>query len=443
MRKIESKNALIPSLVIGIVSGILVLFFSFYAIRTLEIQNTQQERLKVMEQFLRFQTEAELTIKESIHLLEGYLAYIEVTPDLSEIDSSSYLDRLLQEKDTLIRNIGILENTTMIWNYPRQGNDSIIGTDFAQVELQKDDILRVKNQNEKIFIGPVDLLQGGTGFIVRMPINKNGTYWGQISIVLDAIKYMHYIESLAENAQLNIVVYNIADYPTSSIYGDEGILAREGLELNINLLDSTWRIATEPIDGWDESKPFFFALRILSSIFSLVIGTLMFLLLSTRSKIKQQANTDALTQLKNRHALGADLKQYKVTKKAESLIGIMFDINYFKQINDQFGHDSGDQVLKRFAKKLVELPYPKKQIYRLGGDEFLLFLISENSVPDIETLRKQLIFIHKNDTHTFEVVPSIGIASFPEEASDLEDVIKLSDQRMYADKDQNRTPAHL
>jgi diguanylate cyclase (GGDEF)-like protein len=443
MRRIESTNSLIPSLVIGAVSGFLVLFFSFYAIRTLEIQNTQQERLKVMEQFLRFQTEAELTIKESIHLLEGYLAYIEITPDLSEIDSSSYLDRLLQEKDTLIRNIGILENTTMIWNYPREGNDSIIGTDFAQVELQRDDILHVKNQGEKIFIGPVDLLQGGTGFIVRMPIAKDGTYWGQISIVLDAIKYMHYIESLAKDAQLNIVVYNLADYPISSIYGDDSILEREGLELDINLLNNTWRIATEPIDGWNESKPFFFTLRILSSVFSLIVGTLMFLLLSTRSKIKKQANTDALTQLRNRHALGADLEQYKIAKKSESIIGIMFDINYFKQINDQFGHDSGDQVLKRFAKKLVELPYPQKQVYRLGGDEFLLFFISENSPPNIENLRDQLIFIHKNDTHTFRVVPSIGIASFPEEASNLEDVIKLTDLRMYADKDRNRAPAHI
>lgn len=68
-----------------------------------------------MEKFLRFQTEAEITINESIALLQGYLSFIETTHDISEEESNVFLDNLLTSKKTIIRNIGIEV-------YPEDGN---------------------------------------------------------------------------------------------------------------------------------------------------------------------------------------------------------------------------------------------------------------------------------------------------------------------------------
>ncbi len=98
---------------------------------------------------------------------------------------------LIQSNSKLIKNISVLKDTTIVYAYPLKGNEAVIGKNLAFIAAQKGNVLKVKKNMTPIFQGPVNLVQGGTGFISRIPvILEDGTYWGQISIVINGEELM-------------------------------------------------------------------------------------------------------------------------------------------------------------------------------------------------------------------------------------------------------------
>ncbi|BES65034.1 diguanylate cyclase [Gottschalkiaceae bacterium SANA] len=422
--------------------SIILMSLSLFLLQSATENSQKQERLDLMNQIIQFQANAEISIQESIYLLEGYMAYVETNPQLTDRESEAFLGYLLKNKKTLIRNIGVLQNTTIIWNYPQEGNEESIGVDLTEIDDQKVDVLLVKENGESTFRGPVKLLQGGLGFIARLPLSRFGEYWGQISIVMDADQYKTNLEQIAKEAGLNIAVYNAEQFPTNPFYGDPAIYERNSLLLNFNILNSHWLVAAEPIDGWQSSIPFFKEMRLIFMIISLMIGLMVFIIMHTRHQLKYQALTDPLTHLGNRHALNMQMDKISNATKQLPVTVFMFDINSFKQINDRYGHDVGDQVLVTFADQLNQLPCKQKKVYRLGGDEFLVILIEslKNCKLSLDTtsIRELLSFTLETIHPPTQIVPSIGIVQLPDEENSLKKAIEMADRRMYEDKDAMR-----
>ena len=149
---------------------------------------------------------------------------------------------------------------------------------------------------------------------------------------------------------------------------------------------------------------------------------------------------DLLTGLPNR-ALFYDRLEHGLeqAKRHEWSFAVMFlDLDNFKQINDKYGHDVGDQVLLRVAKKLKENTRSDDSICRLGGDEFLYLLMEVEDAKEVTKIVKKLLAefelpcddIAKN----LVIKLSIGIALFPNNADNLTDLIKSADVAMYAAK---------
>jgi diguanylate cyclase (GGDEF)-like protein len=442
MKHPVTKKQFVHVLFIGSAVSMLLISLSLFLLHSASENIQKQERLDLMNQLVQFQANAEISIQESIYLLEGYMAYIETNPQLTDRESEAFLGYLLKDKKTLIRNIGVLENTTIIWNYPQEGNEESIGVDLAEIDDQKNDVLLVKEKGENTFRGPVNLLQGGLGFIARLPLSRFGEHWGQISIVMDADQYKKDLERIAKEAGLNIAVYNADQYPTNPFFGDPTILDRNGLLLNLNILNSYWLVAAEPIEGWRSSFPFFAEIRLIFIIISLMIGIMVFMILHTRQQLQYQALTDPLTHLGNRHALNKQINKIASATKQLPVTVFMFDINSFKQINDRYGHDIGDQVLVAFANQLNELPCERKKVYRLGGDEFLVILLESlkncSLSLDAATIRELLSFPLETVDPPTQIVPSVGIVQLPDEENSLEKAIAMADRRMYEDKDAMR-----
>ena len=434
-----TKKQFLHSIFIGSVVTTLLITLSLFLLHTAAENNQKQEKLDLMNQLLQFQAKAESSIQESIYLIEGYMAYMETNPQLTNRESEAFLGYLLKDKKTLIRNIGVLQNTTIIWNFPHKDNEGAIGIDLAKVENQKSDVLLVKKNGENTFRGPINLLQGGLGFIARLPLTRFGEYWGQISIVMDADQYKRNLEMIAKEAGLNIGVYNADKFPTNPFFGDPTILERNGLLLNLNILNSHWLITAEPIEGWQSSIPFFAEMRLIFILISLMIGFLVFIILHARHQLTYQALTDPLTHLGNRHALNMQMDKIANATNQLPVTVFMFDINSFKQINDRYGHDIGDQVLIAFADQLDNLPCEEKRVYRLGGDEFLVILIEAlkncSLSLDAATLRNHLSFPLETVDPPTQIVPSVGIVQLPHEEYSLKKAIALADRRMYEDKD--------
>ena len=163
-------------------------------------------------------------------------------------------------------------------------------------------------------------------------------------------------------------------------------------------------------------------------------------------KMKQtQGTRDYLTSLYNR-SLCDEYLQYLFSHKHQGFFvgGILLDIDKFKEINDRFGHDMGDRVLRLFVRMLKESVSKDWLISRYGGDEFILL----SEIGSLEFVQEAVISLqegldHMNSKHQIPVplCMSIGYgidAEIPE-ANPLS-FVKLLDKRMYNDKDAHRKP---
>lgn len=163
------------------------------------------------------------------------------------------------------------------------------------------------------------------------------------------------------------------------------------------------------------------------------------------AKYQYLAQTDTLTSLLNRRAILNELEELweLASLKGQSFSLFMLDIDYFKNINDQYGHTAGDEVLKEFGAVLLEkFNNQSSYIARWGGEEFMLLFANTNKDTSYE-LAQQLhdkTFTVNISTHPqpLEVGFSVG-ASLSDEALNLDDLLRLTDQRLHAAKENGRS----
>ena len=161
------------------------------------------------------------------------------------------------------------------------------------------------------------------------------------------------------------------------------------------------------------------------------------------ARIQRLAYFDALTGLPNRLLLG-DRCQHalRVAQRAHQPVALMFlDLDHFKNINDSLGHRVGDEVLVELATRLKATVREQDTVSRLGGDEFVLLLPDTDAagaahVAD-KLIRAALLPIQIEE-HELTVTPSIGIALYPKDGSDLDELSKCADAAMYQAKGEGR-----
>ena len=156
--------------------------------------------------------------------------------------------------------------------------------------------------------------------------------------------------------------------------------------------------------------------------------------------LEKLARFDSLTGIYNR-GYGLELlsRQIKLSKRNKSTLLIAFlDIDGFKYINDNFGHDEGDRVLKKVTKLFKSTLREVDIICRMGGDEFLL-IFPDNSLgkaPLIkERLNKDVIQLNQTIKKNYQIMFSIGFSEYNfEKPLSINDLIRIADQSMYDEK---------
>ncbi|MGX5730778.1 putative bifunctional diguanylate cyclase/phosphodiesterase [Pseudoxanthomonas beigongshangi] len=156
--------------------------------------------------------------------------------------------------------------------------------------------------------------------------------------------------------------------------------------------------------------------------------------------LNHQAHHDALTDLPNRFLFRDRLNQAIAhARREDHRVGVLFlDLDGFKYINDTLGHQQGDNVLMAATRRIRRLLRETDTLARMGGDEFTLILPGMKSVADatrmadrcLETLRRPIPV----DGHELYVTASIGIALFPDDARDAEQLQRNADAAMYRAK---------
>lgn len=160
--------------------------------------------------------------------------------------------------------------------------------------------------------------------------------------------------------------------------------------------------------------------------------------------IWQQANFDHLTGLPNRHMFMDRLRQEtrKADRSAAFLALLFIDLDHFKEVNDQHGHAMGDAVLVEATRRIACCVRATDTLARLGGDEFTVILAGLDHVGSVERIAQSIIAalskaFELRGQHIF-VSASIGIALYPPDARDLDELLVRADQAMYASKNGGR-----
>ncbi len=164
----------------------------------------------------------------------------------------------------------------------------------------------------------------------------------------------------------------------------------------------------------------------------------------SRQQLEHIATHDTLTDLPNRVLLYDRLEvSISRVERSDSLGAVIFlDIDNFKDINDNFGHAYGDELLKICAKMLTTTLRSKDTVGRLGGDEFLIIIDEFYALEDVEDVAKKLLeifdkLIAVNDVE-FDLSVSMGIAIYPYNGTEVEKLINEADIAMYHVKQMGR-----
>jgi diguanylate cyclase (GGDEF)-like protein/PAS domain S-box-containing protein len=161
---------------------------------------------------------------------------------------------------------------------------------------------------------------------------------------------------------------------------------------------------------------------------------------NAEERILHLATHDALTDLP-RPVVAKDraLMALSLARRNEKSFAVMFvDLDGFKKVNDNYGHDAGDTVLKEVAKRLCSGVRQTDTVARIGGDEFLVILTELQEAGDAGRVAKKLIRIVSQPVAVgsahLSIGCSIGIATYPTNGGNIDQLIKLADDAMYSVK---------
>lgn len=160
--------------------------------------------------------------------------------------------------------------------------------------------------------------------------------------------------------------------------------------------------------------------------------------------ILNQANYDQLTKLPNRRLLNDRLEQeIKKSQREQSTTALLFvDLDRFKEVNDTLGHNMGDMLLIEAAARIKSCVRESDTVARLGGDEFTIILADmKDGLTIAHTAQKiidKLSQVFRLETHEAFVSASIGIAFYPDDATNIVELLKVADQAMYVAKSAGR-----
>lgn len=191
-------------------------------------------------------------------------------------------------------------------------------------------------------------------------------------------------------------------------------------------------------------------LTLLAAVVAPVIGTFGFMFMHQEkaySELTRMASVDSLTQIYNRHAI--EIKARDLFKRAnlsnQALSVMLVDLDKFKQINDEYGHAAGDQVLIDTAHLIRGILGPFDLVGRFGGEEFFVLLPNSN-LEQAQRLAQQMLkqiqsHTHRYGNHEFQITASIGVAQKQNNEDSFSATLKRADTAMYDAKKTGRNKA--
>lgn len=357
--------------------------------------------------------------------------------------------------DPAIMNILIAPSGVVSNVYPIEGNEAVIGLDFFSEGAGNLEAIMAKETGQLVLGGPFNAVQGGQVLVGRLPVyideaDGSRSFWGLVSVTL---KYPEALDGAGLN-ELKIQDFAFEIWRINPDNNDRQIISDSGhsytkktnyVEKRISIMNSEWYFRILPVKTWYQ-----FLETWISIIISICVSLLVAIVTQDNQKLKSLkgeleilSNIDSLTGIYNRrYFMESVVKKIDEVNRMNSVsFIIIIDLDHFKNINDSYGHQTGDKVLKEIAANVARTLRPYDLFARYGGEEFIIFIsdIDKESIMKLAERIRQSITMQPIDINgtLLNVYASLGVAKAAPD-NDLETAIKLADNALYKAKEEGR-----
>lgn len=341
-----------------------------------------------------------------------------------------------------VRNLAVAVGYRLTYVYPIKTNEKAVGIDYRDFPQQWPQIQQAIKTHQGVLSGPLDLVQGGRGLIYRYPIFIEGKYWGLLSTVINTDSFFKAAFNNLAESEYDFAL-RVKDSP-NVFYGNPNLFKNpKALISDSDLPNVQWQWAI--LQKTEKTSSLVLITRLMSVVISFLLAMLAYFFLSERKTLTSQAMHDSLTGLANRRLLNFRMAQtFAQAKRSDRLMAIMYiDVDHFKKLNDNFGHQIGDELLKTIAIKLSDCIRDVDTLSRVGGDEFVIVLEELHRKKDVSLIAEKIkecfsenIVVMKA---SIKITLSIGIAVYDHDSGEtLEGLMKKADIALYAAKGAGR-----
>lgn len=389
--------------------------------------------------------------------------YILSTLIASDDGDTAFFNRIAERiyQETLsctgvqLKNIAVAPGGVVEQVYPLTGNEGLLNFDFMDSSKEGNaEAVEAYRKGSLVITPPFNLVQGGVGMAGRLPVflteNGNSRFWGLVTVTMD-------FEDLMKNINLDALKGLDADYRLWYEDGSKGpVVLQESsdpvnrpVSYTFSVQNLTWHLDVSPRNGWIDYPQLAVAIAAI-----LGVALLLAIQMLDKSRIKEineklerLAHLDALTSCYSRQYVNTVLVNqcsglWNNPNAAYSLA--IIDIDYFKSINDTYGHEIGDRAIIAIARLLMDNSKPEDGdcVIRHGGDEFIVLFNDvtkerfKNKLDAIVTGARE---IHFPDYPDLKLSVSVGGEYYSDKERSLYyDMIRRADLNLYQAKENGR-----
>jgi len=339
-------------------------------------------------------TEVDRELNSLLFISNGMASFISAYRDELRPEKIKFILKDLWERSKHVRNLGVAVGYKITYVYPEANNLKVIGKDFRDIPKQWAKVKQAVDTRQGVFDGPVDLIQGGKGFVYRYPIYLDDQYWGIMSTVIDTDEFL---DAAFKNTPKNHQ-FAIRSYESKKVfYGDPQLFADKNTYKQTSIVpNGKWEWAIKNHTNTFTNQLFVY--QIIGVLFSLLCGVMVYRMIHAMRRLSEQAMLDSLTHLPNRRLLQdrMDAAYYACNRLHKMMAILIIDIDYFKKINDTYGHDFGDEVIKTVANGIKATLRDTDTVSRVGGDEFIVLLKEFKVLDNVHAIANKLTEVFAN-----------------------------------------------
>jgi PAS domain S-box-containing protein len=206
-------------------------------------------------------------LNADIQLVQGLVAVLSTEPDMNQARFAHLAEQVLGEHDE-IRIVAGAPDLVVSLIYPMKGNETALGLDYNKNEAQREGAFRVRDSGEMVLAGPVNLVQGGRGFICRFPIfvgtGPERQFFGILSAVIDvdALYAGTGVTGHGSGIELALIGRDGMGAAGEQFYGDTRIVEDDPVLVDISFPVGSWQLMARPLGGWSVPPDNLWSLRL-------------------------------------------------------------------------------------------------------------------------------------------------------------------------------------